>query len=350
MKFSILIPVYNVEPYIRECLDSVMNQTYTDYEVILVDDGSTDGSGMICDEYSRKYPGMVKVIHKENQGLISARREGIRHANGAFCVFVDSDDRVEPDLLETVADYLSRDDEIDIVLFSYRYLKDGVPAERYPPAFADQTEWTKENKKALFETLVFTNNITAIWTKAIRTCVLRSDPIDYTAYYHLNMAEDLLQSLHPILEARKVCYADRVLYNYRINTESISHSFKLEKVRKNSTLHVYHEILNCLLQWDLDTMDMREHLDAVWFHDAMYQFVRCYENADNRSVKKEVLTFDWNMMIPNSRLQGNQYVNRTYWKLYTWLEEKRFTAVRLFFWKKRIVKRSREVKNRLVRR
>lgn len=91
MFFSIIIPVYNVEKYLRRCVDSVLSQTFTDYEIILVDDGSPDNSGIICDEYNREYT-CVQVIHKRNGGLSSARNAGIKAASGEYLLFLDSDD------------------------------------------------------------------------------------------------------------------------------------------------------------------------------------------------------------------------------------------------------------------
>ena len=91
MQFSIVIPVYNVAPYLRECVDSVLAQNSTDYEIILVDDGSTDNSPAICDEYAEKYS-QIKVIHKTNGGLSDARNFGIKKAQGDYLMFLDSDD------------------------------------------------------------------------------------------------------------------------------------------------------------------------------------------------------------------------------------------------------------------
>ena len=91
MRFSVIVPVYNVEHYLRRCLDSIVNQTFDDYEVVLVDDGSTDASGSICDEYRKKY-NSIKVIHQENKGLSGARNTGLDKASGDWIVFVDSND------------------------------------------------------------------------------------------------------------------------------------------------------------------------------------------------------------------------------------------------------------------
>lgn len=96
---SVIVPVYNVEKYLNRCIDSIINQTYTDLEIILVDDGSTDSSGSICDEYAQKDE-RIKVIHKENGGLSDARNTGVAAATGDYVSFIDSDDYIEPDMME----------------------------------------------------------------------------------------------------------------------------------------------------------------------------------------------------------------------------------------------------------
>ena len=96
MLISVIVPVYNVERYLRECLDSLINQTYNDLEVIMVDDGSKDSSGKICDEYSEKYDNF-KVIHKENAGLGMARNTGFEYIKGGYVTFVDSNLYTKPD-------------------------------------------------------------------------------------------------------------------------------------------------------------------------------------------------------------------------------------------------------------
>lgn len=112
---SVIIPVYKVEPYLRRCIDSVINQTYTNLEIILVDDGSPDNSPAICDDYAQK-DNRVKVIHKENGGLSSARNAGINVAIGEFLSFIDSDDWIHPNYIETlISDLLTNNADISIV-------------------------------------------------------------------------------------------------------------------------------------------------------------------------------------------------------------------------------------------
>ncbi|MGL5903256.1 MAG: glycosyltransferase family 2 protein, partial [Cetobacterium sp.] len=100
-KISIIVPVYKVEPYLRRCIDSILNQTFTNFELILVDDGSPDRCGEICDEYAKK-DCRIKVIHKKNGGLSSARNIGLNIAKGDYIGFVDSDDWIDADMYETL--------------------------------------------------------------------------------------------------------------------------------------------------------------------------------------------------------------------------------------------------------
>ena len=98
-KISVIVPVYNVEPYLIECLESIINQTYRDLEIILIDDGSTDKSGDICEEYAKKDDRII-VIHQSNQGSASAKNAGLRKASGEYLAFVDSDDFLQEDAYE----------------------------------------------------------------------------------------------------------------------------------------------------------------------------------------------------------------------------------------------------------
>lgn len=128
MKFSIIIPVYNVEDYLSECIESIIAQTFHDYEVILIDDGSVDASGKLCDLYAKQYT-QFKVIHQENKGQSVARNEGVELAKGEYMLFVDSDDCLGNTMvLEQLA---SRAEECDIVVFAWKEIPDGKSAEDY---------------------------------------------------------------------------------------------------------------------------------------------------------------------------------------------------------------------------
>ena len=120
---SVIVPVYNVEQYIRKCIESILNQTYNKMEIILVDDGSTDNSGIICDEYSKRDK-RIKVIHKINGGLSDARNAGLDICTGDYIVFVDSDDYIKNNMIEMLhKDILEK--RADISVCSYFFDNDG---------------------------------------------------------------------------------------------------------------------------------------------------------------------------------------------------------------------------------
>ena len=108
MKYSLIVPLYNRQDTIKNCIDSLLVQEETDYEIIIVDDGSTDNGGKIADEYAIKYP-FIKVIHKENGGLSSARNAGVKNATGEYLLFPDSDDEYKPNLLSYLNEYYGYD-------------------------------------------------------------------------------------------------------------------------------------------------------------------------------------------------------------------------------------------------
>ena len=121
---SVIIPVYKVEKYLDECIMSVVSQTYKDIEVIIVDDGSPDSCPQICDNWAKK-DSRIRVIHQENAGLSVARNIALEAANGEYIAFVDSDDFIENNLLETINNYIKKEDGIDMVIYSFSYYADG---------------------------------------------------------------------------------------------------------------------------------------------------------------------------------------------------------------------------------
>ena len=121
---SVVVPVYNVEKYINDCIDSIINQTYRELEIILVDDGSNDSSGAICDEYAMK-DDRIRVIHKKNGGLAEARNKGIDSANGSYLAFIDSDDHINVHMMDILLNNLIKTDS-DISVCRFHKYNEGL--------------------------------------------------------------------------------------------------------------------------------------------------------------------------------------------------------------------------------
>ncbi|MDO4173557.1 MAG: glycosyltransferase family 2 protein [Eubacteriales bacterium] len=163
---SVLVPVYNVEPYLRQCIDSIMGQTFSDFELILCDDGSTDCSGQICDTYAAK-DSRVRVVHKKNEGLLWTRRVLLRHATGRYVLFVDSDDWIAPELLEKTVACAQRTGS-DIVLFGYIDVTDGgIPRQAHADLYPDGASFFGEKRMELYQTFAVTGHLNHVWDKLI---------------------------------------------------------------------------------------------------------------------------------------------------------------------------------------
>lgn len=347
MKFSILVPVYNVEQYFEQCLQSLLKQTYKDFEVILVDDGSTDSSGEICDRYQAEYPDKIRVIHQKNQGLISARRVGIKEASGEYCIFVDSDDLVEENLFEVLDGFIAKN-KTDVLLYSYTYYRNNKKSEKYHQYEDYGKIWTKEEKSQLYDKLLFSVDITPVWIKAVKSEILKNDPTDYTQYYGKNMAEDLLQSLHILTAAETVGYIYEPLYLYRINENSVSRSFRPETIHTKNTVHVYEKAKEYLKIWNLEDEEHLKKLQARWFDDIMCMFSRYCEESKDYKEMKLVFSADWISMFPNDVLNNrNEFENKTYQDLCRWYKEKKYTKIRMHFLKKKVYKTLKKLKSKV---
>lgn len=223
MKFSVIIPVYNVEAYLVECLDSVMNQSCQDFEVILIDDGSTDKSGNICDAYVRQYPGQVKALHQKNSGCNRSRIRGLREASGDICLFVDSDDVLRQDALEVIHRGFAEND-CDLVLYSLsRDPSFSVPSYTIPLEKGRCMEG--EAKKELYTLLVTFGKLDSMCVKAAKKEVYDSFLEEYATKKDMAYGEDLYLSMPLLTHAKKILWLGEILYYYRDRPGSAVNTF-----------------------------------------------------------------------------------------------------------------------------
>ncbi len=207
---SVIVPVYNVEPYLRRCIDSLINQTLQNIEIILVDDGSTDGCGAICDEYSAQ-DARIRVVRQENAGLSGARNAGIDRARADYLMFVDSDDWVEPDFCRIPLTF-AKEQQADLVMFQFRDFNDGHERKRHFSSIGE-VKITQERALSLMMGEV---GITA-WNKLYRKGLFH-----YNRYPIGMVFEDMV--LTPVLvhEAQNIAYMPVPLYNREHRSGSIT--------------------------------------------------------------------------------------------------------------------------------
>ena len=227
MFFSVLVPVYNTSEYLRECVESILSQSFSDFELVLLDDGSTDESGAICDEFAALHP-RIRVIHKENEGLMMTRRRGFREAKGDYFVCVDSDDKFyDSRALEKIRDTIMRTG-CDLVIYNYIYSAGGGRPQRESNLLDCENGYVfeGEEKMRLYEKLLTSNNMNNMWIKCPARHVVDVE-VDYTPWKQaICRAEDLFQSYPMLSNARRVAYMTDPLYYYRWAPDSISNKPK----------------------------------------------------------------------------------------------------------------------------
>lgn len=253
MYFSILTPVYNVEKYLPQCLDSILGQTWQDFELILVNDGSKDSSGEICEQYRRRRPGQITVMRQENRGLLPARRAAIAKARGRFVIFVDSDDYLRPDALELIEQAINRY-QADLVLYKWARVTDQGRVTEVRAELRPGEVFTTENKKRVYERVLESSALNSLCTKAVKLDLIDVDR-DYSAMRHVSDGEDLLQSLPLLTKAHRIVYLDEALYFYRYNTAGIIHTFNPGKVKSMKT--VEEQLERYLAIWGMDNQQGR---------------------------------------------------------------------------------------------
>lgn len=351
MKFSIIVPVYNTEKYLKECLDSLINQTYRDFEIILVDDGSTDSSGDICDMYAEQNPDKVKVIHQKNEKQLKARLNGIKKASGAYCIFADADDLLEPNCLEIINKRLEEFSLPDVLIYEYSIFDDSDSLIRYPKRMLPYGKLLiHEEKKVLYERMIVSNDLNSMWTKAVSTELLKTDNTQYDSFFKYPMAEDLLESLFLITNADSVAVCDDILYRYRYNPTGVSHLISVNMIEKNNSIHVYYEIKNYMKLWHMDTPEYHKKLDANWLSQAMYTFDRFYMSAYDRQSRQFVLDYDWKSYVAPESLKTyneNEYLSDNSKKMWRMILCSDFSEIKKYFLKKKIYTSLKRIKRKL---
>lgn len=229
--FSVIIPVYNSEKFLGQCVKSVLSQSYGDFEIILVDDASTDRSGEICDSFADE---RIKVFHKENEGPLLTRVFGVSKAEGDFCIFIDSDDYIDDGYFERL-NTIIKEENCDIVVCSFKRVEENKTVNAVTP-WKEKKTFFADGLNEFRRCLVLNSFLNSMCTKTIRTELLKSDPTDFTEFSQFRNGEDLIESLMPVFNAKKIVYIPECFYNYRVNSSSITHC--IDPDRYKSTLAV----------------------------------------------------------------------------------------------------------------
>ncbi|NJE45754.1 glycosyltransferase [Massilimicrobiota sp. SW1139] len=236
---SVVVPVYNVEKYLEECIESILKQVYTNYEIILVDDGSTDSSGNICDFYALNFPN-IQVIHKNNEGLGMARNTGIERAKGDYITFIDSDDYVDENLLLDLISNIKKCNA-DVCLGGFKKVSDDKKilfTEQYNMAVYYHNGVTNDIFIKMLGSLPNKHDVIrmSVCNTLFKLSIINKYNLRFLSEREY-ISEDLLFDLDYYLHANKCILLNNINYNYRYNPSSLTTSYK--KDRFNSTIKFF---------------------------------------------------------------------------------------------------------------
>lgn len=223
---SIIVPIYKVEKYIKQCVDSIIAQTYENIEIILVDDGSTDNCPSICDEYA-VLDKRIKVVHKPNGGLVSARKAGLLSSTGEYVCFVDGDDWIEPDMYQRVAESIEfTNADCVITQFYFEYPNNSSKSDY---KLSKEYYVRSEIEKEIFPIMLFDNQYyrfgiyPCCWTKVFKRELLEKHLTDTDD--RIRMGEDIAFTYPCIMDCQTIAFIDEPLYHYRIIPDSMTKAY-----------------------------------------------------------------------------------------------------------------------------
>lgn len=234
---SVIVPVYNVKPYLAECLDSILAQTFTDFEVLLIDDGSTDGSSALCDEYAGT-DSRIRCFHKENGGHMSARQEGFRNASGTYIAFVDSDDWIHPAMYERMC-AAAEESGADMVCCNYTAVTPEKQIERRDvcrPGFYNRSELEAQ----VYPTMLFSGAFfhfgvsPSLCNKLFRRTLLEKHLFHVPRI--IKLGEDGLAVYPCLLDASSAYVLPESFYYYRSSSGSLTHTMDRGRLAENRLL------------------------------------------------------------------------------------------------------------------
>lgn len=309
VKISIIIPVYNVENYIERCIDSVLNQTISDFEVIIINDGSTDKSGQICDEYMKKDK-RIKVYHIENSGASRARNIGIKKSNGKYIAFIDSDDYIKENMYENLVNIADKEN-LDVVICNYNTVDKigniiGEPRHSIPCDVVLQ-------KKGIYNHILkeyYGGNIVGVyslWNKLFNREIIINNNILINE--ELYMGEDLWFNFDVYLNANKIKAIEDVYYYYELeNPNSIMKMNKPDLV--DSWIYTLEKLLNIndeLFNFDIDYNKFyRQFITNV-----SYYIIKVLNSNDyTKKQKSEIINKILNNQFYKNSVKYDKYVNK----------------------------------------
>lgn len=286
-KISVIVPVYNVEKYLRRCIDSILAQTFTDFEVLLIDDGSTDTSGNICDEYAEKDP-RIRVFHKENGGVSSARNRGLDNARGEWICFVDSDDWIDNVHLY---DFMSFN--TDLVINGYKQISsDSNSIELIKTLDNIQVYSTKEIMSLLCNIFSFHLLLGIVWNKRFRRDIIIREHIYFDE--DISFREDEIFVFEYCKFIQSAATSNSITYNYVHYNNSLMHNTSYKD--PDTLIYIFKKSLTASINLNpplyFRNLLNQYYIDSLtWAGWLMYYDHKIYPYKKRIKLQKEIINY-----------------------------------------------------------
>lgn len=283
--FSVIVLAYRVGPYLSECLDSILNQTFQDYEIILVNPPSDDQTDNICEIYQKRDK-RINVIKCDNQGQLINRLMGYSIAKGDYLLCVDGDDWWKPITLETIYTAI-QSISCDWIIFGYEKIKNGRNIGSELHIFQNMALFEGEDKKKIYEKLIQGEKLNSAWTKVMSRELFLKTNHNYEEFSSVRKGEDLLYCLYVADAAEKILYLDVALYCYRQRSDSVVRTFSLREITDRTIIAKQIEIM--MRKWHMDTIDYYNILCRSMEIFFIQEIFRC--STSSASYKEKMAVF-----------------------------------------------------------
>ena len=332
--FSIVVPIYKVEDYLEECIKSILDQTFVDFELILVDDGSPDSCPQICDKYV-EIDKRVSVIHQQNAGLVVARKTGLSKCSGDYVINIDSDDYIDSELLEKVKGIIDEFGSPDVIAFDYQNVDEQGIKRDIVVNLPEEKLYIGDCKNDIEKELLYSYNmksfsntgniVFSIWSKVIKRELI--ERYQYQVPNEIRNGEDVAVAIPCIMSAKSVYILHYVGYYYRCRSVSMVHTFNINEMKNYRVLLRY-------LQ-ELHLSQFNKNITGYGFRQIVIQLIKACRALNKYTEFKEYancsITSDLSLIICNydssglaikGRIVSWLIKNRRWWAFYEFFKHR----------------------------
>ena len=289
MRFSIIVPVFNTVSYLTGCIRSVIEQSFDDWELILVDDGSSDGSSDSVDGFALSDK-RIKAFHQANSGAFRARRTGIAHASGEYIVFLDDDDRLVPDCLLSLSRVIAEKSP-DILMYVGKVYRNGADTGKRFGKLGKSAGYIDPG--SLRDSLISSHDLNSLCNKAFRSELFDGDDSDYSGLPARTVGEDKIQLLYPVGKASSIYYMPDELYIYNSRDNSTINTMDLDSAERLLANGMFLHLRRFMEHCGMTDPQHKETVCVYYLRNFVTVYYRLRKYCKAHGMMKEFRSYEW---------------------------------------------------------